>query len=237
MALVPEIRKSVRESTPVLAIVGATDLAVERVRAALADVTQVQAEVEARVTKVQQAVEKAVTGFDPKQLQVKLAGALDPKAVQAAAQQVPALAVARALEVAGRAEAGYEELAERGKVLLERVRTQKATQDLVHQGKVTVSRTKAAVTTARKAVDDTAAAARGAVKIGRQESAETVQATEEAVATATTRTRTATKKATTTARSGAAKTRSAAKGASTSARKSTSAAAKAAESAADKVGE
>ena len=62
--------------------------------------------------------------------------------------------MARALELAGRAEIGYEGLAERGKVVVERVRSQKATQDLIDQGKVTISRTKAAVTTARKAVDE-----------------------------------------------------------------------------------
>lgn len=237
MVLGTDIRKTMSESTPVLALVGATDLAVERVRAALANASQMQAEVEARMTKMQEGMEKAVAGFDAKQLQSRLQAALDPKAVQAAAQQVPALAVSRALEAAGKAETEYEELAERGKVLLERVRTQKATQDLLKQGKVTISRTKAAVTTARKAVDETAAAARGAVKVGRREVLRSAVAGEAVVAEGVAETGAATKRAAATARSGAASTRKATKTATTTARKSAAAAGKAASVTADKVGD
>ena len=235
MALADDIRKTVSESTPLLAFVGATDVAVQRVRHVIANASAVQAEVEARVGKMQEEVQKAVVGFDPKQLQAKVQDALDPKAVQSAVQQVPALAVARALEVAGRAEAGYEGLAERGKTLIERARTQKATQDLVKQGKVTVSRTRAAVTTARKAMDETSAAARGAVKVGHREAGEAVEAVEEAVDSSATRTREAAKRAAGTARKGVTSTRSAAKGAGTSARKTATAAAKAVENATDKI--
>lgn len=237
MLLGADIRKTVTESTPVLAMVGATDLAVERMRLALANASQVPAEVEARMTKMQSEVEKVVSGLDRKHLQTRLQAALDPKAVQAAAQQVPALAVARALEAAGRAETGYEELAERGKVLLERVRNQRATQDLVKQGKVTVTRTKAAVTTARKAVDETAAAARGAAKVGRRETLQTVASGGAAVAEGAEETQAAVKRAGSAARSGAASTKRATKTAATSARKSASAAGKAARKTADKVGD
>lgn len=248
MATITDIRKTVSESTPVLALVGATDAAVRQARHLIAGAATVQAEVEARVTKLQEEVEKAVRDFDAKQLQAKVAERLDPKALQATAQQVPALAVARALELAGKAEAGYEGLAERGKEIVERVRSQKATQDLIQQGKVTVSRTKAAVTTARKAVDETASAALGVVKVGRGEAnlaatatvaaaEEAVNVAEESVEAAAEATVTIAKEAATTIRKTATATRSAAKRAGTSARKTVSAAGEAAEAAADELGQ
>ena len=166
MSVVTDLRKTVVEATPVLAVVGATDLAVERVRKAAAEAGarrgELTIEFETRVTKVQVEVEKAVAALDPDYLQKFIAKTFDPKAIQAGAQQVPALAVSRALEVAGRVETGYEHLAERGKKLLTRVETQKATQDLTRQGKATVSRGKAAATTARKSAVGTRSAAKGA---------------------------------------------------------------------------
>ncbi len=237
MPNVEDIRRTVTESTPVRAAVGATDLAVERVRTVVAHRAETQAKLEERLTKVQHSVEKAVSDFDAKALQAKAREALDPKALQAAAQQVPALAVSRALEVASRAEARYESLAERGKVLIERLRGQKATQDLISQGKVTISRTKAAVTTARKAVDETAGAALDAVGIGRREVAETAETVEQAVAEGEERIRKAAASAGASAGKRAASARTAAKGAGTSARKTATKAAKAARDAADTIGE
>lgn len=248
MTTITDIRKTVSESTPVLALVGATDAAVRQARHLIANAATVQAEVEARVTKLQEEVEKAVRDFDAKQLQAKVAERLDPKALQATAQQVPALALARALELAGKAEAGYEGLAERGKEIVERVRSQKATQDLIQQGKVTVSRTKAAVTTARKAVDETATVALGVVKAGRSEAnlaatvtaaavEEAVVVAEESVEAAAEATATVAKDAATVVRKSATTTRSAAKRAGTSVRKTASNATKAAESAAANLGQ
>lgn len=248
MATITDIGRTVSEATPVLALVGAADAAVRHARHLIANAGTVQTEIEARVTKLQEGVEKAVRDFDAGQLQAKVAERLDPKALQAAAQQVPALAVARALELAGRAEAGYEGLAERGKVIVEQVHAQKATQDLIKQGKVTVSRTRAAVTTARKTVDETANAALGVVKVGRTEAnlaaTATVAAAEEAVAVAEESVEVAAeatvavaKQATTTARRSATTARSAAKRATTSVRRTASSAAKAAENVAEKLGE
>jgi heparin binding hemagglutinin HbhA len=247
MATITDIRRTLSDSTPVLALVGATDAAVRQARHLIANATNVQAEIETRVTRLQEEIEKAVRDFDARQLQAKVAERLDPKALQATAQQVPALAVARALEMAGRAEAGYEGLAERGKVVVERVRTQQATQDLIKQGKVTVSRTKAAVTTARKTVDETANAALGVVKVGRTEAnlatTATVAAAEEAVAVAEESveaaagaTVTVAKQATTTARRSATNARSAARRATSSVRKTASSATRAAENTTEKLG-
>jgi len=131
MSVVTDLRKTVVEATPVLAVVGATDLAVERVRKAAAEAGhrrgELTTEFETRVTKVQIEVEKAVAALDPDYLQKFIAKTFDPKNLQAGAQQVPALAVSRALEVAGRVETGYEHLAERGKKLLARGEAPKAT--------------------------------------------------------------------------------------------------------------
>ena len=247
MSTITDIRKTVSESTPILALVGATDVAVRQVHHVVSNASTIQSEVEARVGKLQEDVEKAVAGFDAKQLQAKLAERLDPKALQAAAQQVPALALARALEAAGRAEASYESLAERGKVVVERVRSQKATQDLIKQGKVTLSRTKAAVTTARKAVDETATAALGVVKAGRNEpvaaaneavvaAEETVVVTKQAGGSGAEKPRVATRRTTVTTRKSASTARAVAKGA-TSTRRTTSTAAKTAQDAAGQLGE
>lgn len=166
-----DLRKSVLESTPVLAVVGATDLAVERLRAAVGNAAEVQG---------------------------KIQESLEPGRLAAAAQQVPALAVAKALEVAGKAEAGYAEVARRGGTLVRRVSSQRATQDLLAQGRTTLSRTRAAATargstgaTARR----TATPARGTATTASKRAA----------------TRTRTKAATTSARQTAQKAATAAK--------------------------
>lgn len=175
MALIAEFRKNVTESTPLLAVVGATDYAVERVRQVAANPATLQEEM-GKTLAALETVPAAV------QARVKK---LDSKTVQ----QVPALAMARALETAGKVEASYEEFAARGKELLERVGQRKPTQGLINQGKVTVTRTKAVVTTARKTMDDTTTAARQVVARGRREAdqavaqvAESVAATERVVA-------------------------------------------------------
>lgn len=241
MARTVQLPKAVTESTPVLAVVGATDATVERVRAAAKNATAIQGEIETRLAKVQSDAEKVVTkvtdAVETRRAQVQTAVEnFDAKAFVDTAQQAPALAVSRALELAGKAEKGYEDLAARGKKLVDRLASQKATQDLISQGKVTLSRTKAAVTTARKAVDTTTAAAIAAVGIGVQEAADAAKETEKVVEGHVVATEEAAKKATATARKRAATTRSAAKGAATSARKTAGAAKKAAKASADKVG-
>ena len=231
-----DIRKNVTESTPLLAVVGATDYAVERVRhaAATASGLHLQEEVEKTLAALETALETVPATV---QAQVRK---FDAKTVQ----QVPAIAVARALEAAGKVESSYEQLAVRGKELLDRVSQQKATQDLIKQGKATVTRTRAAVTTARKAVDETTAAARGVVTIGRREAVESVAdvessvaETEKVVAERGKVARAAVKGATSTARRRVGTTRSAVKGASTSAHKTMAKAVDAAEATAKKVGE
>ncbi|MCE0539810.1 hypothetical protein LWF15_30365 [Kineosporia rhizophila] len=167
-------------TTPLFAVVGATDLAVQQVRAAAAGASHLQQRFQSDVEKRLADVEKRV-------------GALDPKNLRAQAEQAPTRAVARALEVAGKAEAAYEELARRGKDLFDRVYPQTEGQPLVSQTFVTqvfvsqagstLSRGRAAVTVARRAADDTASVIRGTLAMGRPSStvAEPVGTTDEVV--------------------------------------------------------
>jgi hypothetical protein len=195
VTLVNDIRKSVTDTTPVLALVGATDLVVEKVRAVRAQATGVQLE-------------------------------LDVKALQDRAKQVPTQAVSLSIELAGKAEETYSDLAARGEKLVTRVRQQRATQDLLAQGKVTLSRGKAAVTTARKAADDTRTAAKSTLSVAKREAPTAAPQTKKAVK----RTTTTAKKRTTTAKSTT-------KAATTSARKTATAAKKATQATASKVGD
>lgn len=257
MPRIPEIPKNVTESMPLLAVVGATDVVIERVRAAAADAQKVQAGIEDALTTYQvelrkgfQAAQAEVgktlhayqVGLEPSRIQAKVAEAVQQLPTQV--QQVPALAVSRALEVAGQVETGYAGLAERGKQLVERVREQQSTQDFLAQAGATSSLAKAAVTTARKAVGDTRTAARSAVTIGRHELSQaapeveqSVAETEKLVEKRTAGTRAAVKRTATTARTRATATRTAAKATATSARHTAEKAAAAAEGAAEQVGE
>jgi heparin binding hemagglutinin HbhA len=199
-------------STPLFAVVGVTDLAVERVRAAAASASAVQAQFEAKVT------------------------TFDPKTLRDQAQEVPTKAAGLALEAAGRAEVAYEELAKRGKNLVDRVRSQASTQDLVSQAGSTLSKGRAAVTVARKAADDTASALLGTLTVGRREAAAVVEETTVRADQAAKATQASATKTATTTRKRAAATKSAAKGAQTSATKTTGKAGTAAKTAAKKVG-
>jgi hypothetical protein len=213
MSTTQDLRKSLTGSAPFQALVGVTDLAVERARVAVAD------------------LEKAVGSFEPKDLQAA-ARQLPAKAVSTA--------IATADQLADRAEATYAELTERGQDLIVRVRRQRATQELIEQSRSTVSITRSAVTTARKAALETANAALGLVGQTREEAGaavtESVASVEGSVKKATTRTSAAARKTSTTAKKSATATKSRAKAATTSARKSAAAARKAAATTAAKVG-
>ncbi|GAB6901057.1 hypothetical protein [Kineosporia succinea] len=141
-------------TTPLFAVVGVTDLALRQVRAAAAGAVAVQqrfqSDIEARLAEVEKRV-----------------GGLDPKSLRAQAEQAPTFAMARALEAKVRAEAAYEELARRGKDLVDRVSTQPETQTFRTQAETTLNRGRAAVTVARRAADGTASVIRGSLVNGR----------------------------------------------------------------------
>jgi heparin binding hemagglutinin HbhA len=210
-------------STPLMAVVGAADLAVERVRAAAASTSAVQAQFEARMSAVQADVEKRVSEFDR-------------KAFRDQAQEIPVKAAGRALEVASKAEAAYEELAKRGQLLVDRVRSQASTQDLIHQAGSTLSRGKAAVTVARKAADETASALLSTINVGKREASAVADETAARADVAVKKTEASAKKTATTTRKRATATKSAVKAVQTSAGKTVTKATTATRAAAKKVG-
>ncbi|KRE54734.1 hypothetical protein [Phycicoccus sp. Soil748] len=236
MALVADIRKNVIDTTPVFAAVGLTDLAVEKVREAR---TRAAARTEA--------------------LRAELAADLDPAALQTRAQtrvlgvaeqaqELPALALNRSLVLAGKAQESYESVAARGEQLVKRVRTQKATQDLIAQAGTTVALGKGAVTTVRKSATDIQRSAKATLTTGRKEAATVADVVAGSVAVETAevataakesakRTRTAAKRTSTTTKKSATATKSATKRATTGAKKTASTAKKASTTAAAKVGD
>lgn len=211
MTLVNDIRKSVTDRTPVFALVGATDLVVQKVRTA-------REQASAQVAQLR--------GVD-----------LDPARLRAGAQQLPVRLLNTSVDVAGKAEEAYGDLATRGERLIDRIKRQKATQDLLAQGKVTLSRGKAAVTTVRKAAGDTRTAAKATVTTAKREGSDVLADTQASVAKRTTGTKTAAKRTATTARKRTSTAKSTVKATATSARKTAATAAKAAESATDKIGD
>jgi len=228
MSFVTEVAKTVTDTTPVYAVVGATDVAVEKVR-------------EARVRAVAVRAELA-----PDVLTHKVAKRANKVAEQA--QQAPAFALNRTLEIAGKAQESYDNLADRGEKLVHRLRDQKATKDLLDQAGNTVSLGKGAVTTARRAANDTQRAAKATLTTGRREAAkvvdtlmDTVERDADIVADqvreSAAKTRTSAKRTSTTAKKRAARTTTASKAASTSARKTTAATRKATAASTAKVGD
>ncbi|GAB3681804.1 hypothetical protein [Angustibacter aerolatus] len=210
MTLVDDIRTSLRDTTPVYAVVGATDLAVHRARL------------------VREQARRIDLAAVPARLQQRLT---------TTAVQVPAVAVSRTLGAAGRAEEAYGELAERGRHLVQRVQGQQATQDLLTQANTTLARGRAVTSTVRKVVVDTVPAARATLTRGRTD-AETVAAdVRESATTRTAPTKSAAKRTRTTATKRAATARTTAKSARTSARTTASTATKATKRAAAKVGD
>ncbi|MEP6798184.1 MAG: hypothetical protein ABI890_08555 [Lapillicoccus sp.] len=231
MAFVTDLRKTVTDATPVLAVVGVTDLAVEKVR-------------EARTQAV--ATRRALAAIDPKGVQKELTSQAEKAARQAL--DTPAQLFNRGLEIAEKAQEQYVDLSVRGEKLVRRIRTQKATQDLVHQVDQTVATGKGAVTTARKAARSTRRSALATLTTGRHELAKTVDTVIDTVEddakvlvpevkASAKRTRTAAKRTATTARKSVASTTSRAKATTTTAKKSAPRARKATAAAASKVGD
>jgi heparin binding hemagglutinin HbhA len=250
MTLVKDIRKTVTDTTPVFAAVGATDLAVEKVRDARARAVAARADLDVSALQ-DKAMDKAA------KLQGKAmdkATMLQDKAIKRAeklaeqAQHIPALALNQTLEAAGKAQETYAELAVRGHKLVKRIRTQKSTQDLLAQADSTVSLGKGAVTTVRKAAVDAERVAKATLTTGRHEAGVVIDAVvssvhrEAKVTTGTVRksaavTRKAVKRTSTTAKKSTTSARRATKSAVTSATKTTAAAAAAAKVATPKVGD
>lgn len=224
MTLVNDIRKTVTDTTPVYAVVGVTDLAVEKVRDASTRIASVR--VDRTVNALQ---DKTVARLEKVTEQVK---------------HMPAKVQNQSVEVADKARETYSELAVRGENLIKRIRNQKSTQDLFAQADSTITLGKGAVTTVRKAATDTQHAALSVLATGRREAnsvassvSNGVKATERSVSQAADKTLSSAKGSVTSAKKSTAAAESASKGVVTSARKTATSASKAAKTATPKVGD
>jgi heparin binding hemagglutinin HbhA len=213
MTLVNDIRNTVTDVTPVYAAVGATDLAVEKVR-----------EVSVRAASIR-------VDLDISALQGKAVKRVEKVAEQA--HQIPAQVKSQTAEVAGKARQTYSELAVRGEKLIDRIRNQKATKNVFAQAGNTVSLGKGAVTTVRNAALDTQRAAKVTLATGRREAEsvassvqDDVKATGRTVSKAAAKTLTSAKATVTTAKRSTASTEHATKSVAASARKTATTAAK-----------
>jgi hypothetical protein len=133
--------------TPFYAIAGAGDLAVEKFRALSEDVTARFARLDQKtlhteLTKAQAELNKRFEAI-----------VADAKTAPAKLRELPKTAQAGFTIALGQAEETYEDLAGRGKDLVERIRHQQATEDLETQAKATVSKAKATRTTVKKTAD------------------------------------------------------------------------------------
>lgn len=224
MTIVKDIRKTVTDTTPVYAVVGVTDLAVERLREARARATAARHDLSVSVVQ-----EKAVKRFEK---------------VSEQAQQLPTQVRDQTTEVADKAKETYSELAVRGEKLVKRLRNQKSTQNLFEQAGNTVSLGKGAVTTVRNAAHDTQHAAMVTLATGRREVesvatsvAEDVKATGHSVQKAAATTVDSAEETATTVKKSTAAAQRATRSVSTSARKTATSASAAAKTATPKVGD
>ena len=130
--------------TPFYAIAGAGDVAVEKLRAVGEDVA-------ARFAKLdQKALQADFTKAQSEFTKIFEAIVADAKIAPAKLRELPKTAQAGFTTVLGQAEETYEDLAGRGKDLVERIRHQQATEDLEASAKITVSKAKATRTTVKK---------------------------------------------------------------------------------------
>jgi len=147
---------------PFYAIAGAGDLAVEKVRAISEDVTARFAKLDQKTlqTELTRAQTELNKRFD--------AIVADARTAPAKLRELPKTAQAGFTIVLGQAEETYEDLAGRGKDLVERIRHQQATEDLEASAKTTVSKVKATRTTAKKTAQNASRTAKAAATSARK---------------------------------------------------------------------
>ena len=160
-----DLEKALADSTPLLAVVGAGDLAVEKLRKAGAGLNARAIDLNTRVSKVDATAVRGQAKARVEGLQSALQSRVD--AVQAdvlaAPDQVktlPSKAQAALDATYSTALSTYEDLAGRGKTLVTRIRKQQATVDLEQQAGSTVSHAKGTATTAKKSASRTKSAAK-----------------------------------------------------------------------------
>jgi hypothetical protein len=162
--------------TPFYAIAGAGDIAVEKLRAVGEDVT-------ARIAKLDQATLQTELTKAQSELTKRLEALVaDARTAPAKLRELPKTAQTGFTAVLGQAEETYDDLAGRGKDLVERIRHQKATEDLVASAKTTASKAKATRTTTRKTAQSATRTAKSAATSARKTAKAAAKAAESAAA-------------------------------------------------------
>ncbi len=132
--------------TPVYAVIGVGDLAVEKIR-------DFGADVQVRSTKI---------NLEPKQLQADIEAVAKQRAEDVRAAQHKAQQRAEEVfnDVVAQATTTYDSLAGRGRKLVDRIRRQQATQDAKASASNTKSQAKGATTTAKRNASSTTSTAK-----------------------------------------------------------------------------
>ena len=164
MSVIEDLKKTV-DTTPFFAAVGATDLAVEKVREARLRADKARADLAVRAEKARTELSADLA---PASVQARATKAVDE------AKELPALAINQTMVFGGKLTEAYDELAARGHKLVKRIQNQKATKDLVAQADTTVAQVKGAVTSARKATADIERSAKATITTARKEAAKVV---------------------------------------------------------------
>ncbi len=159
-----DIEKRLADTGALNAVVGASDLAVKKLREAQADLTARAASIDPKALRDQA---QATVVSAPEQV----------KALPTKAQAALGEAVATALTT-------YGELAARGSDLVARVRRQQATQDLKAQASTAVSHAKATATTAQRSASSTKSAVKSATTTAKKSAKTTKTAAKSATTTA-----------------------------------------------------
>jgi hypothetical protein len=165
MANTAVFRKTLTDPTPLYAAAGAGDLAVEKIR-----------ELPGRLAGLRDF--KVDFKVEPKAVQDKVQERLAD--LQVEVRRLPDLANTAVSDGLAQASKTYGELAERGRSVVDRIRSQKATQELIEQAEATVAKARAARKTATAGAKGTGRA----VKKTAAEAAKTVDAAGEAVESA-----------------------------------------------------
>ncbi|MFI2607295.1 hypothetical protein [Kitasatospora sp. NPDC018619] len=125
MPITDEIKKTLSDPTPLYALAGAGDLAYEKLREVPGRVEALAADrkgAQEKATAKLQEAQSLLTGAQAKVTETVTALPTDLKGLQERAQGFALQQVARAVELAVKAKEAYDELAERGKVVVDKAR-------------------------------------------------------------------------------------------------------------------
>jgi heparin binding hemagglutinin HbhA len=138
--------QNLKAPTPVLAVIGVGDLAVEKIR-------EVSSDVQARSSKI---------NLEPKRLQADIEAIAKQRADDVRTAQHKAQQRAEAVfnDVVAQATTTYDSLAGRGEKLVNRIRRQPSTQQAKRSASTTKSQAKATTTTAKKGASSTRSTAK-----------------------------------------------------------------------------